>query len=375
MTSGPLNEPSLLPLDWIESEAHVEPAPSLDVEIDAEIGTLRVFDPRLFRNGRRVFCERLLQAAAAQFGVRRADVDLTGSSCVVEFDWPEITPELMAQTFVKAVRDASGSPTDEDLPRWRRPRDWSSLAALNLAGESSLWEVQEEEPGSLQLRRHGLTGDRRRLARLADQLAEVAGVEHCRVSTWSPVIRIQRRVDGPSAVALLEEVERFLRSETVDRWLATPSIAKLSSSSGDAIPLVAGWKRLTYLALAGGSFTLTLVGLVVPGVPTVPFLMATGYYLARSSPALNDRLRRAAFFGPILREAETHGELSLTSKGKLTALTAVTVAATIVILPITPLMLIIILGMSSLTIHGIARVPTLHEVPQPKPVRLAVVAP
>ena len=74
--------------------------------------------------------------------------------------------------------------------------------------------------------------------------------------------------------------------------------------------------------MAGGAFTLTLVGLVVPGVPSVPFLLATSYYLARSSPRLNERLRRTAFFGPILQEWEGHDALSLTSKGKLIGLTA-----------------------------------------------------
>ena len=75
------------------------------------------------------------------------------------------------------------------------------------------------------------------------------------------------------------------------------------------------------------------------GVPTVPFLLATSYYLARSSPGLNERLRRTAFFGPILREWEGHRALSLASKGKLIGLTATTVVVTVVLAPLTPLAL------------------------------------
>ena len=35
---------------------------------------------------------------------------------------------------------------------------------------------------------------------------------------------------------------------------------------------------------------MTFVGLVVPGIPTVPFLLASSYYLARSSRTLHKRL-------------------------------------------------------------------------------------
>ena len=97
---------------------------------------------------------------------------------------------------------------------------------------------------------------------------------------------------------------------------------------------------------------MTLVGLVVPGVPTVPFLLATSYYLARSSPRLNERLRRTAFFGPILQEWEGHAALGLASKGKLIGLTATIVVVTVVLAPLTPLALSVILLISSLSVRA-----------------------
>jgi uncharacterized membrane protein YbaN (DUF454 family) len=111
--------------------------------------------------------------------------------------------------------------------------------------------------------------------------------------------------------------------------------------------------------MAGGAFTMTLVGLVVPGVPTVPFLLATSYYLARSSPLLNERLRRTAFFGPILQDWEGHAALSLASKGKLIGLTATIVVVTVVLAPLSPLALSVILLISSLSVYGVARMPAL----------------
>ena len=94
--------------------------------------------------------------------------------------------------------------------------------------------------------------------------------------------------------------------------------------------------------MAGGAFALTLVGLVVPGIPTVPFLLATSYYLARSSPRLDAILLNSIFFGPILREWESCQGLSPWSKGKLIGLSASIVAVTIAVTPIGPMILILI---------------------------------
>jgi uncharacterized membrane protein YbaN (DUF454 family) len=66
-------------------------------------------------------------------------------------------------------------------------------------------------------------------------------------------------------------------------------------------------------------------------------------------------------FGPILREWEGHGALSLASKGKLIGLTATIVVVTVVLAPLTPLALSLILLISSLSVYGVARMPGLAE--------------
>ncbi len=116
-----------------------------------------------------------------------------------------------------------------------------------------------------------------------------------------------------------------------------------------------------YLALAGGSFAMTLVGLVVPGIPTVPFLLTTSYYLARSSRRLDERLRRTPLFGPILVEWERRQGLSRASKLKLAGLTLTIVVVTVALTPISPVALLVIVLVSLLSIYGIARLPGLPE--------------
>ena len=113
--------------------------------------------------------------------------------------------------------------------------------------------------------------------------------------------------------------------------------------------------------MAGGAFAMTLVALVVPGIPTVPCLLATSYYLSRSSPRLNERLRHAPFFGPILQEWEHEGALSRFSKEKLTGLTLVIAGATFMFVVLSPITLVLIVVISSLSIYGIARMPDLAE--------------
>lgn len=158
-------------------------------------------------------------------------------------------------------------------------------------------------------------------------------------------------------------------------WSAAPlrlPNADQDSEPAAAAPVLArGFKRLRYYALAGGSFALAIVGLVVPGVPTVPFLLATSYYLGRCSPALDARLRKAPFFGGIIREWEERQALSRWSKRKLIGLTAVIVIVTIVISGFAPIATVVILVISLLSILGVVRTPTLaqahaHALPAPR---------
>jgi len=81
----------------------------------------------------------------------------------------------------------------------------------------------------------------------------------------------------------------------------------------------------------------------------------------------------------MLREWEHRG-LSRLSKGKLFGLTLAIVSVTIVVAPLLPLTLFVIVIISSLNIHGIARLPALTEEPKDgprlyEPARFALPAP
>jgi uncharacterized membrane protein YbaN (DUF454 family) len=142
----------------------------------------------------------------------------------------------------------------------------------------------------------------------------------------------------------------------------------MRAPNGD-FEVATGVKRLLYLALAGGMFLLTVVGLIVPGIPTVPFLLATSYFLARSSRWLDEKLRESIFFGSIVTEWERHRALGPQSKAKLMALSAAVVLAALILSPLSPLGLIALALVSSLSVYGVYRLPGLPEEPRARVLR------
>lgn len=68
------------------------------------------------------------------------------------------------------------------------------------------------------------------------------------------------------------------------------------------MPVPASWSpvRLVYFALGGTALALGLVGVVVPLLPTTPFLILAAFGFARSSPRLEAWLLAHPRFGPAL---------------------------------------------------------------------------
>lgn len=69
------------------------------------------------------------------------------------------------------------------------------------------------------------------------------------------------------------------------------------------------WWLLAYACLGLG-----LVGIVVPGLPTVPFVLLAAYAAARGSQRLHGRLLAHAQFGPVIRDWQAHGAVSRRAK-------------------------------------------------------------
>lgn len=82
------------------------------------------------------------------------------------------------------------------------------------------------------------------------------------------------------------------------------------------------------------SLALGLIGVVLPVMPTTPFMLVAAACYARASPKLHQRMRANRWIGPMLRDWERHH--NLTRRVKTVALTMMTVT----------------LGTSLWTLHG-----------------------
>jgi uncharacterized membrane protein YbaN (DUF454 family) len=128
--------------------------------------------------------------------------------------------------------------------------------------------------------------------------------------------------------------------------------------------MVHGPKRLLYLLAGGGSTVMTVVGLIVPGIPTVPFLLASSYFLARSSPRAHATLLATPMFGRVVREWDAHEALSRTSKRRLIVFTLVIIGGTLVIAQGSPASLMLVSVVAPLCIFSILRLPEIRQQPQ-----------
>ena len=67
-----------------------------------------------------------------------------------------------------------------------------------------------------------------------------------------------------------------------------------------------GLRRWLFVVLGCAFTALAGAGVVLPGIPTTPFLLVASYFFVRSSPRLHRKLLRSRAFGPILRDWHEH---------------------------------------------------------------------
>jgi uncharacterized membrane protein YbaN (DUF454 family) len=69
------------------------------------------------------------------------------------------------------------------------------------------------------------------------------------------------------------------------------------------------WWLLAYVSLGLG-----VVGIVIPGLPTVPFVLLSAFAAARGSQRLHGWLLAHRQFGPMIRDWQAHGAVSRRAK-------------------------------------------------------------
>jgi uncharacterized membrane protein YbaN (DUF454 family) len=127
------------------------------------------------------------------------------------------------------------------------------------------------------------------------------------------------------------------------------------------ITVARGFKRVLHLTAAGGCFVMSFVGLVTPGIPTVPFVLATSYFLVRSSPTLNERFRNSRLFGQMVRDWEAHGGLRRGTKRKVVWFTLCLAGVTFVFAELSLPLLLAAGTMATIGTTLVLRLPTVDD--------------
>ena len=75
-------------------------------------------------------------------------------------------------------------------------------------------------------------------------------------------------------------------------------------------------KKKLYIAFGFLAVTLAIVGVFIPGLPTVPFLLVALFCFERSSKKYHDMIMNNKYFGPVLQDYYSGKGLTLSIKIK-----------------------------------------------------------
>ena len=120
-----------------------------------------------------------------------------------------------------------------------------------------------------------------------------------------------------------------------------------STSSGSRRRKVASRLRWAWWLLAWLALGLGLVGIVVPVLPTVPFVLLSAYAAARGSQRLHAWLLAHRQFGPLIRDWQAQGAVSRRAKWLATVMMA---AAAVIMAQTAPRWWMAAIGIALMTV-------------------------
>jgi uncharacterized membrane protein YbaN (DUF454 family) len=130
---------------------------------------------------------------------------------------------------------------------------------------------------------------------------------------------------------------------------------------GGARPIMMQLGEIGYGALAVASLGMAWVGLLVPGIPTVPFVILTVAFAAKSSPALHERLRNARVFGPMILDWERYRGIRRHVRTKAIIVVLILISITLILASPSVGLYAIIGAMSALSVTFMMRIPLIPE--------------
>ena len=124
---------------------------------------------------------------------------------------------------------------------------------------------------------------------------------------------------------------------------------------------VSGLRRVVYLVLAGLFFALGALGVVLPVLPTTPFLLLCSYFLVRSFPRLNARLLNSRVFGPILQDWQQKGGIRRRVKIRAIVLVLAVMCISLSVASVSHSIRGVVVGLVTIGIVVICRLPEVTD--------------
>lgn len=131
-----------------------------------------------------------------------------------------------------------------------------------------------------------------------------------------------------------------------------------------------------YGTLAMASLGMAWVGLLVPGIPTIPFVLLTAHFALKSSPALRKQLLNNRTFGPMMRDWDEHRAIRRSVRNRAYLLTLTLAGITLLLTPPSVVLYAVIVTMSGIGLFLISRIRVLethvhrhHDQPHPNVIK------
>lgn len=216
---------------------------------------------------------------------------------------------------------------------------------------------------------------------IATALSSVAGVSSVHL-TWYDAPRIVATHRGIAESDFLRQAAAAMRAPAVDFAaistmplsiipvvsIRAPGVTmlehRLEPIDDSIVTAVRGFfRRCLYGGLACVAFGMAWIGLLVPGIPTIPFVILTVYFADQASPLLRRYLLFSPVLGPAMRDWRDHRAIRRSVRIRALVFTGVLLVVTLSFAPPAASAYVLIGIMSAIGVFLILRVPVIRERP------------
>ena len=317
------------------------------IEWVESLGLFVLHDESVIQRANRRFCSRVIDVLIRSRKVRLAHVHMENHEFVVQFTNPKTDRAEAARILGEAVRLAAMPiPSGMDDESVMSPR-WTGLTAF--ASENGLitsWRTREL--GKNRLRIYGESLNRPE-SDPAELLLLIPSLKSIHRRWLSSGVTVRFDSEQIRALDLVGAIDTIFRLEAAS-LLPDENENPLASTS-----LV---RRAWHLSLAGGSFAGAIVGLIVPGIPTVPFVLLTSYHLAKGSATINRYFLRMPLFGSLAHDWSDGHYIRPINKFYLITITSGIIAVTLSVTTLTPGILVAVGTVFVITTFSVLQTPS-----------------